>query len=610
MKIALGQMEVIAGYPSINFERMEQLVNEAVAQQADLIVFPELCLSGYLLQDKWLDDLWVKSIESYNDKVLKLSEKIAIIWGNVKTIPGISGRDGRTSRINSAFFAYKGKYLKRENDKFPGWYVKHLNPDYRMFNDSRYFLSALELYQHQEFCDGDFLSPFLMKLGDKTYRIGLQVCEDMFSNDYALDITDRYHQQAVDIIVNVSASPYTKGKEQARLKSLTKNQYQGYFVYCNAVSCQNTGKNVIVFDGNSMIINHQQIVLQATDDFTQQCVIEQKEIKVSTQVAKLYNMLVYALRSFDQQIFNQRVNWIIGLSGGLDSSLSAALCVAAFGSTRVKGYYMQSKYSSTTTKNNARQLAETLNIDFKETNIELLVAATNETLATCDYHDSPSLVQENIQARIRGHLLSTFAALENGVVVNNGNKVENALGYATLYGDAIGAIAPLGDLLKIELFDLAHEINQRNQKTIIPTCLLPVVQNDQLYFEFPPSAELKNNQQDPMKWYYHDWLIDYLMTYPNYRMEKLMEAYLTGEIYQWSVGRWLKHYGLDQPQKFVDDLMWVLNLMNKNVFKRVQSPPNILYSRGAFGNDFLECQGSFEKTQLMVELIDKIKSMG
>jgi NAD+ synthase (glutamine-hydrolysing) len=609
MKIALGQMEVIPGQPAINFQHMQTMIDDAINQQADLIVFPELCLSGYLLQDKWLDEQWVKEIASYNDKILALSNKIAIIWGNIRVIENLTGRDGRIAKSNSAFFADQGKYVKRFNNLSDGWYVKHLNPDYRMFNDSRYFLSALELYQHSTYHTHEFLSPFKWQHNGKIYKVGLEVCEDMFSNDYSIDITAEYINQDVDMIVNVSASPYTKGKEKARLKHLINNRFAGIFVYCNAVSCQNNGKNVIVFDGNSMVIEQQTIKYQTIDNFAAQCITCPVAFEPLSTTSKLYQLLIYALKSFDQQLFQGRTNWIIGLSGGLDSSISAALLTKAFGAQRIRGYYLRSQYSSTTTLHNAQQVASQLGFSLQVIDIEPLVQASLNTMQINGYHEIPVLVQENIQARIRGHLLNTFAALEQGVVINNGNKVENALGYATLYGDAIGAIAPLGDLLKIELFDLAHEINKEYHLPIIPTNLLPIMDNGGLRFEFAPSAELKANQQDPMKWYYHDWLIDYLQTYPNYRIEELLTNYLDGSIYTQPIGKWIKHYQLDQPQMFIDDLNWVLRLMGNSVFKRIQSPPNILYSRGAFGNDFLESQGSFKLTDQTIELMDKIKAM-
>ena len=199
------------------------------------------------------------------------------------------------------------------------------------------------------------------------------------------------------------------------------------------------------------------------------------------------------------------------------------------------------------------------------------------------YPQAEGLALENIQARLRGHLLSSFASMEGGVIVNNGNKVEAALGYCTLYGDAIGALSPIADCTKVQLFDLAKQINAAFNREIIPANLLPQTQDGCLIWEFPPSAELKDDQRDPMKWFYHDWLISKLTEYPSGQAEEIMEDYLSGQAQSSEVGRWLTYYGLDDPRAFIDDLEWVLRTMQGAVFKRIQFPPLIMISRGAFG---------------------------
>ena len=194
----------------------------------------------------------------------------------------------------------------------------------------------------------------------------------------------------------------------------------------------------------------------------------------------------------------------------------------------------------------------------------------------------------------------TLSSLENGVVINNGNKIEVAFGYATLYGDAIGALAILGNLNKLELGDLARDVNAIHNQEIIPINLIPVLKDTHVEWDFAPSAELAQDQFDPMKWAYHDYLVDYLL---EYSVESLMEKYLDGSIKETLPGKYLTAYGLDDPIKFIDDLEWVVRTMNLAVYKRVQSPPVVRISRLGFGN---ETQGPVLKSHKYEDLKKKI----
>jgi NAD+ synthase (glutamine-hydrolysing) len=170
------------------------------------------------------------------------------------------------------------------------------------------------------------------------------------------------------------------------------------------------------------------------------------------------------------------------------------------------------------------------------------------------------------------------------------------LGYTTLYGDAIGAFSPLGDLTKVQLIEIAREINAGYSYGIIPESLLPKIEEDKIVWEVPPSAELKNDQLDPMKWYYHDWLVQYLIEYPTKTVCDVMDLYLTGKWKELPVARWFTYYGMDKPAAFIEDLEWFMNLWTRSVFKRIQFPPILTISKGAFGNDFRESQLSDYKS--------------
>lgn len=627
LSIALAQMEVICGKPQTNFETMKQWIMSAKAQGADLIVFPELCVGGYMVGDRYLDHDFCTYVDSFNEQILMLSHGIGIVWGNIRyaSLDHIAkGRDGRPLRLNAVFFAHEGKWVRHDNtDRYEGFYIKHLNPDYRMFEESRYFLSALELSHYDGFDLEASQKPFVFK----NQRIGLQVCEDLWSADYGHDVMTYYSSYGVDMVINVSASPWTKQKEQARSRQIQKqlDQYNiPLFVYVNQVGMANNGKNVMMFDGDSRVVTKSGIVTRANDCFSPELLICQKTdqidcwhtieqaLNASRQNNKLLDALIYGIQRFDAQMFGAKVPWIIGLSGGLDSSISAALLVLALGCERVIAYNMQTSFNSSETITNAKKQAKALNIQLISGNISEVVQATHNVACKqfgSAESDVSGLVHENIQARLRGHMLSTFAAIHGGVICNNGNKVEVALGYCTLYGDSIGALSLLGDVTKVELFELAKLINLRYDQEIIPVRLLPVVTDQELLWDMAPSAELRDNQLDPMKWFYHDALIEYLTSFPTYGIEQFMERYLDGSLQNDSIfGRWIVHYGLDEPNAFIADLEWVMNSIAKSVFKRIQMPPILTVSRGAFGSDLKESQIWVEKSPRYEALKQRILS--
>ncbi len=612
MKIAIAQMDIIAGQCELNFNKMKQMITSAKKDRADLIVFPEMSITGYMLQDKWTDSEFLKTVMEYNHRLCGLSEGIGIIYGNVFIDVNATGRDGRVIRYNAAYFCMNKQWVNREHGK-AGIYVKHLLPEYRMFDDERYFTSALDMgLSHEETC-----SPFIVEIAGKQIKIGLEVCEDLWSKDYSFDVTKHYLDKNVDLIVNVSSSPWTLNKELSRDKQVQAHYKMNGkfvpFVYANASGMQNTGKTICMMDGNSRVYNeHAECIASCNDAFNEELkVVDLSTIDIEKPVEnKLFHALISAIKQVDKQMFNSSVRWIIGLSGGLDSTINACLLTYALGANRVIGYNMASQYNSDTTKNNARKLAEGLGIEIREGSIEGVVNATLGTMKEYKYMNADhGLVFENIQARIRGHLLSTFASLEGGVVINNGNKVEVALGYCTMYGDSIGAFSPLGDCTKVQLFELGYLLNKVFNKEVVPTNLLPQVEGDIIKWELPPSAELKDNQLDPMKWFYHDWLISKITEYPGYQIESICESYLDGSLLNSEMGQWIKYYGLDDPKKFIDDLEWVLSTMKKAVFKRLQMPPIVLVSRGSFGNDFRESQINTIPSMKYMDLKEKILLM-
>ena len=388
------------------------------------------------------------------------------------------------------------------------------------------------------------------------------------------------------------------------------------------VGMRNVDKKVLAYDGGtSVFANDGTLLARLRDDFEEDFAVV--SLKEGGEVAdpcrdKLLAALVKTLRRFDEQVLTWKPNWVIGLSGGLDSSIVAAIITLALGPDRVKGYNLATAFNSKATKSNAAALAEALGISLRSGAIESLVEASESTVRSFGYEPAEGAdgvlagtVLENVQARIRGHLLSTFAALEGGVVANNGNRVECAFGYATLYGDAIGALAPIGDLTKTRLFELARAINGQPGVEIIPENLLPVVTDDGYEWAVMPSAELSEGQKDPMKWFYHDWLVEQLLDSPNVDTGacSVLSHYLDDRLNSSDVSKWVRFYGLDDPKAFVEDFDWVMKAIRTSAFKRIQSPPAIRVASPASIASPLETQGEIEPSIRYKELRSRIAQL-
>lgn len=599
MKIAIGQMNVVAAAVAHNLNTMKMMIDQAKLAKAELIVFPELCLSGYWVQDKWFDETFNELLQEANSTILQWSDGIGILYGNVYQ------NTKEKTRCNAAYFCHNQQWGKHENGLTTP-YIKQIKQDEHLFEDSRYFTAGALNNKDEE----NKPSPFLFETHQGTFKIGVLMDQD------GTPIKERGYEGTLDILVHLSVTPWTKAKEKMKVEQnleLLNNTNAPYLIDVQNCGMQNSGKTIAVFDGGSAIYHQGKMIACANDNFKEELLIgdENHTATPTHNPEKVLDALLCAIQEVDQQFFNASMNWIIGLSGGLDSTINAALFCMALSPQRVIGYNMATRYNSIMTKDNARNLAQQLGMMIREGSIEKLVEATEATLKAYGYQEAyPSLVYENIQARLRGHLLSTFASVENGVIVNNGNKVEVALGYCTLYGDAIGAFCPLADCTKVQLFDLAKMINRRMNQEIIPLNLLPDMQNGEMKWETPPSAELKDAQKDPMKWFYHDWLVEQVYEEPKTSLEELMEAYLNGSLLKSDIGKWLIHYGLDEPQAYIQDLEWFRNTIQRNAFKRFQMPPAVMITSGAFGSDIQEAQLKMEVSPRYLTLKAQILAMG
>jgi NAD+ synthase (glutamine-hydrolysing) len=374
------------------------------------------------------------------------------------------------------------------------------------------------------------------------------------------------------------------------------------FFYLNCTGVQNNGKNIITFDGGSRIYNREAHKIESRLSPYEEGILYAEvrggdvigrvaEEEQTSPTEQKYNAIIRAYEGVDEML-GSAPSYIFGLSGGIDSSVSAALACLSLGADRIKGYGLPSKYNSAATKESAKKLAERFNISSN-------VIPIDKFMEAAEFGTIPPLAEENLQARVRGNILQTLAALENGVVVANANKLETALGYCTLYGDTVGVFSPLGDLTKTEVWDMARFINKTAD--LIPQELIP---DENFECAVMPSAELKENQLDPMKWGYHDRLLEAVMNYKKMGAEDLLRRFLDGTLCaELGIPETLfKHYGLDNPKVFAEDLEWFMKSIRKSVFKRVQSPPIVILSKSSYGYDFRESQLPWEESPEYTEL--------
>ncbi|MFQ6613465.1 MAG: NAD+ synthase [Fidelibacterota bacterium] len=471
MKIALCQLNPTVGAFTDNRRKMLQAYKEAVQAGATLIVFPELVVTGYPPQDLLYDSAFMDSCRAMNDD-LTAHFQLPTLFGTVES--------GEAGLYNRAILAQHGKRI--------GAYTKRLLPTYDVFDEDRYFTP------------GTAPGVFSVNIAGETVKIGVEICEDLWDQNYPVKVTADLAAAGVDLIVNISASPFHEGRreDRAALIRSTVRETGIPFYYCNLVGAQDE----LIFDGNSLAVDREGRLIGIGAGFQEDMVLIQPDrqsalvLPSHDRESQLVDALVLGIRDYFQKTGHGEA--VIGLSGGIDSSLVAALAVEALGRSQVHGVSLPSTITSDHSRSDALELAKNLGIDFREIPIAPAVESYNHLLKTSFSGTESGVAEENIQARIRGNLLMALANKFGWLVLTTGNKTELALGYCTLYGDMSGALAVISDLSKSDVYALSRKINRRAGKPIIPeNCLRK-----------PPSAELSPNQVDPFDYSIVSPLVD------------------------------------------------------------------------------------------------------
>jgi len=614
LRIALAQMEVIPGRPDLNTQTMLIMINQAKQQQAEIIIFPEMSIPGYLLGDTWEQSAFLRDCEYFGSQIIAASQNTCIMFGNVGIDWQQTGDDGRVRKYNAFFIAQNGSLHHDNTFPYP-FRIKTLHPNYREFDDTRHFYSSRKLAMELGCAVEELLQPVTLDIKGSPLTVGCLLCEDSWSDDYAVKpITILAQNGPVDLFINISSSPFTLGKNNKRNRVFSKQvrEVGAPLIYVNNVGVQNNGKTVYAFDGYSTVYNSRGEIIAYCPPFSPDLKILDIELDEGdlcypplsapddTNIETLYQALVYGTEKFTRSIGITRA--VIGLSGGIDSALAAALYTKILGPDQVLLVNMPSCFNSETTRNLASELANNLGCYYTvipiQHSVEHTVGQLQQTAlvqtdgkqATLQVSD---FMSENIQARDRSaRVLAGAAAAFGGGFTCNANKAELTVGYSTLYGDQSGFFAALADLWKHQVYALSRYMNQTvYAKPVIPEAIFQIV----------PSAELSDQQSvdqgkgDPIIYPYHDYLFRaFVESWNKTTPEDILEWYSQGILAE-KIGcrAELLEESFPDAASFISDLeRWWTLYTGIAVAKRIQAPPVLALSRRAFGFDHREAQNS------------------
>jgi NAD+ synthase/NAD+ synthase (glutamine-hydrolysing) len=539
VKIALAQINPTIGDFTGNAGLILEYTRRAVDAGADLVLFPELATTGYPPADLLEKPSFVQRSHDVIEEIAAATAglSIAVICGFVSPAPAASGKHVQ----NAAALLRHGRIDFVQ--------TKRLLPFYDVFDEQRYFAPACS----QQVCE----------IGGE--RVALTICEDVWNDKnfwetrrYGIDpIEELMHQAAgrpPTLILNISASPYWQNKRATREQMLSAiaRRYAVPVVMVNQVG----GNDSLIFDGSSLVIGSDGEVaaqaLSAEEDliyFDTETGQGDMHPQIADETAMTYAALLLGTRDYVRKCGFRKV--LVGLSGGIDSALVASVATDALGAENVMGIGMPSPYSSPGSIDDSRALAANLGIRFELLPISDIFLTTTKTLGGLFAGLAPDITEENLQARIRGNLLMALSNKFNALVLTTGNKSEMATGYCTLYGDMVGALAVIGDVLKTRVYDLCRYVNR--EREIIPVAII----------KKPPSAELRPGQLDS------DSLLDYAHLDPV--VSAYVERYETPEEIAEATG-----LGLDAVRS-------VVKMIERSEYKRQQAAPVLKVTPKAFG---------------------------
>ena len=560
LRVALAQLNFTVGDIEGNTKKIINAINLAKKKNVDIIAFPELAITGYPPEDLLLRTQFIKKNMEKLEEIAEASKDIISVVGFV---------DWDEDIYNSLAILYNGKIL--------GKYHKHFLPNYGVFDEVRYFQRGNEI----------------VLLNLKGYKIGFSICEDIWYPENPINIQAI---EGAEVIININASPYHIGKNKIREEMIKVRAMDNLvaIAYVNLVG----GQDELVFDGNSIIVAPDGSFITKGNAFEEEIIIgdieldgifrvqlrdnrlrnlrkeykrddnivkeifldyeikgkidnvEQKIIFDKREIEDIYKALIVGVRDYIRKNGFEKV--LIGLSGGIDSSLTATIATDALGKENVIGVLMPSQYTSRESIEDALELARNLGIKTYTIPITNTYEKYLEELNPVFEGLKQDTTEENLQARIRGNILMALSNKFGWIVLATGNKSELSVGYATLYGDMVGGFAVLKDVLKTKVYELAEYRNSISK--VIPDRVL----------EKPPSAELRPDQKD------EDELLPYHI------LDEIIKLYVEEEVPPTEIVK----LGFDQ-----NSVKKIINMIEKNEYKRRQAPIGIKITERAFGKD-------------------------
>ncbi|MEO0395154.1 MAG: NAD+ synthase [Cyanobacteria bacterium P01_A01_bin.137] len=560
MKLAIAQIDPTVGDLTGNAQQILIAAQSAAEQGATLLLTPELSLCGYPPRDLLLRPGFIQQMQTVVDQLAHdLPKELTALVGLAQLNPE-AGQKGQKPLYNSMALL--------ENGTLKTVFHKRLLPTYDVFDEDRYFES------------GSTPNHFHLGDGDSSLHIGVTICEDLWNEDdfwgqraYEVNPTAEVVAAGVDLVVNLSASPFTVGKQTLREKMITHaaRQHSCPIVYVNQVGSNDD----LIFDGCSVAIDRQGVLVSRCRGFEPAVQIVEYSPKqqnlmpgtvaplLVTPEAEIWSALVLGVKDYSRKCGFSKA--VVGLSGGIDSALVVAIAAAALGPDNILGVLMPSPYSSDHSISDAEKLAHNLGIATQTLPIGNLMAGYDNTFKDFFSGTTPGVTEENLQSRIRGNLLMAIANKFGHLLLSTGNKSEMAVGYCTLYGDMNGGLAVIADVPKTQVYNLCHWLNQsipsdsllglieRNDKSeIIPNNILIK----------PPSAELRPDQIDQDSLPAYDILDDIL--------ERLIQRHQSAS----------DIVAAGHDPKVVKR---VVHLLARAEFKRRQAPPVLKVTDRAFG---------------------------
>ena len=619
LKIRTAQLAIEPGQIRANWALIEKEIALAKEDGASILVLPEMCLTGYLIGDLWDQRAFLREAEAYGDRIRQASKGLVILWGNVAVDWDKTNDDGRVRKYNAAFAAQDGRLLTPSGTSRP-YAIKALLPNYRCFDDRRYFTSLLAYAQEKGSKLEEELAPFSISIGEETVSAGVLLCEDSWDENYHVSPMEILARRGVDLFFNLSSSPFTLGKNEKRHRMLSKalSALHVPMIYVNHRGLQNNGKTCYTFDGMTAAYDEcGRLIAEAApyEEARSTFLFDPSTKHISTEKSMapyegdmLLPAMRYGVKTFLESIGVSKV--VIGVSGGIDSAVNAALYRSVLPADHLLLVNTPTRFNSEMTKGFAKELASNLSASYLTIPIGGFIDDTAKALEGLPLLAGNTIhltgfMKENMQARDRSaRILSALSAAFGGIFTCNANKTETTVGYGTLYGDLAGALAATADLWKYQIYDLGRKLNDWYGEAIIPEGI----------FTVKPSAELSEKQDitqglgDPLIYEYHDFLLrSFVEPWERVTPEDLLLWYSEGTLEE-HIGCQVSVSDMFQtPESFITDLeKWWRLFSGFSVAKRIQTPPILAMSRRPYGYDLRVSQMKPYFTDGYVELKEKL----